>query len=319
MSDTGTTYIDNSTLSAVSQCSTQALLRYGLDYTTIDESALLLSGQAGHEAVAVHLKGGTKDEALAVLEELYAAWAEANLPPDDRLAFDNFSMIVATWIDRHPLDRFPFIIDPAMVEVGFAYPLTPDGKFVLTGRADWLARDRDTRALYVIDNKFTSRVDRYWAKQFKLSSQMIGYAWGVGQTLGEDVAGCYINAIETSKLPSDPVRKCKDHATPYSECGHLHARSELIGPIPITAEHTASWLLTAKHNAKRFADLKRRYGSLEYLDFVPQEGFFNRACKDCGFMDFCTSGRRLDLVSSMLTKSHWEPFDVTGLAKGDAA
>jgi len=39
--------------------------------------------------------------------------------------------------------------------------------------------------------------------------------------------GAYINAIEFSRLPSSD-RRCTVHAVAYSECGHLHANSDLL-------------------------------------------------------------------------------------------
>ena len=52
-------FIDNSTLKSMAKCSTQALVRYGLDYASREERAPLKSGAAGHLALETYYRGKT--------------------------------------------------------------------------------------------------------------------------------------------------------------------------------------------------------------------------------------------------------------------
>ena len=103
MAATEPLYIDNSTLRAMANCSTQALMRYALGYTTLEERATLRSGTAYHEAAEAHFKGASPGAALAVFEASYREWAEEHVPIDDRLSYANTARIVGHWLDTHPL------------------------------------------------------------------------------------------------------------------------------------------------------------------------------------------------------------------------
>lgn len=307
-------YIDNSTLKAVSRCSTEALIRYALGYTTQEEKAPLKSGTAGHEALAVWFKGGTKEEALAKFDEEYKEWAEENVMPDDRLSYSNVYKILDNWFDTHPLDSFSYAFKPDFVEVGFAHPLTDEGDIVLTGRMDAVVFPRQGRGLYVLDNKFTGSIKPAWIKGFMMDSQMSGYNWAAWKLTGEFPSMSYINAIELSKIPSDPTRKCSKHKMYYSECGLLHGKQEQI-IVERSVEQIEEWRKTAIHLARKFWDLIKTKKSWELLHKVRMQGMFTGACNFCSLQDFCSTGRRLDMVNTMLVYEPWKPYNYS---QGDA-
>lgn len=300
-------YIDNSTLKSVARCSTEAVLRYHHDYASREEAAPLKSGFAGHEALAVWYRGGTKAEAMAKYEGVYRIWAEENVSPDDRLSYSNTSRIMDYWFDTHPVAKFPFKVHPEFVEVGFQVPLLADGSIIFVGRMDMIVEDFDG-SWFVDDHKFTGRISEQWLKALRVDSQLTGYIWAAQQHTAKPVYGAYITACEFKKLPSDPTRKCKTHATMYDECAHLHFDSQLIGPIHRTDYQIEQWHTTAVFLARKFQDLTKRYGHLKAIHKVRMQGVFHNACAWCNFYDFCASGRPLNMIDSFMIKDPWRPF-----------
>ncbi|MAH44929.1 hypothetical protein CMI37_03820 [Candidatus Pacearchaeota archaeon] len=311
--------VDNSILNAVASCSTEAVLRYVYHYTTLDEAATLRSGSAGHDAMAVWLRGGTKDAALDAFTAAYYDWSAANnIPRDDRLAFNNIYTILDYWFDKNPVADLPYRVAPDLIEVGFAYPLDPDGEFTFCGRMDAIVGDITSSSIYPLDHKFTGNLTPYFKKRFRNDSQMSGYVWGAQQSTSRLIPGVYINAIELRRLPSDPVRRCRTHGTSYAECGYLHATYELIGPITRSDAEIDEWRRTAIHLARRFRDLLRRFPTLDDLWRVRTQGKFHGSCAFCHFNDFCAVGRPMNLVDSMLRRERWEPFTYAFKGRADA-
>ena len=308
------TYIDNSILDAVSSCSSEAVLRYVLGLTTRKEAAHLQAGSWGHKAMETWFRGGTKAEAMTVFTDGYRPWIEQAFADgekvEDRLSYENCAAILEFWFDSHDVTRFPWVVEPDLVEIGFSAPLDDAGEYVLVGRIDLVGTDKRTGDSYIVDHKFPGKVSWYWSRQFRMSSALSGYQWAVQNHLdiGKQVVGSYINAIELSKLPSDPVRKCPKHATAYRECGPLHAQAEILGPFTRTPQQLEEWRKTALGLAKRYESLCDTYPTLKQLDRVRMEGMFNGSCRFCQFYDFCTVGRPREYVDSYLEESRWEPY-----------
>lgn len=317
--------LDNSALVAVARCSTEAWLRYYLGYTTVEERAPLKAGTSGHEAMAVWFRGGTREEVLdtfangAILPDGkrsshgYQAWADENVPLNpktgalDRLSHENTSAVLAAWLDTHPVHAFPFRIrGPEYVEIGFAYPLADD--VVICGRIDAVAESLEDHELYIVENKFPGRINDMFTKPFAMGSQGSTYLWAAGQHMSGSVLGMYVNAVEFSKLPSDTKRKCTIHGVVFAECGQLHANSDLL-IVHRTPEQIEAWKENALALARRFARLIKAFPTLDYMEFVPQEGWFNGLCGQCGFFDFCKTGRR---NMGMLVYDPWNPLDSSG-------
>lgn len=328
-------FIDNSTLSSVA-CSTEAVMRYGHGMTSQEERAYLKAGTSGHAAVAAWFKGSSKEEALDVFaygspceqcqgtgnvdgacakctgtgrqRDGFKQWADDNQPPGDRLSFENTSRILSHWLDTHPVSALPVIIDPALVEIGFAFPLTDDGSIVFCGRIDALVRAKQTGDCYVWENKFPGSVNPTYVRQFYLGSQLSGYQWAAEQHTNVPVMGSFVSACEFSKLPSSD-RKCSTHAVQYAECGHLHAKYELLGPINRTPEALVEWRKTAIHLALKFRDLITRFPKLEQIHKVRMQGTFFNRCQFCAMFEWCRTGRRLDMVPALLMYEPWKPWD----------
>lgn len=238
-----------------------------------------------------------------------------------------------------PALKLPFGVNKKLLEVGFQVPLSDecvcghplarhkDGggcqwrrrcgciefkhAYIFYGRLDGLVTAEHDNSLYVLDHKTTGRLTPWKAEEYRYDSQMSGYTWAAQQTLGQTVAGVYINAIELSVLPSDPVRICKNnkfnHGVPYAECGQLHMNSQFL-VYTRSADQLDEWRKTALHLAKRYRDLRERFKGLEDLHRVRTQGTFHGACGFCNFKDFCSAGRPLQYVESMLVRSPWRPF-----------
>lgn len=327
-------YLDNSTLAAISRCSTEAFVRYFAGYTSPEERATLRSGSAAHESIAVYFRTGDAEQALAKFAESYEAWAEENVSPTDRLSYANTSRILGEWFRSHPLHELPFKVDPEMVEIGFAYPLLDEGTclcghsealhnpdcdsvdcncpefcvLVICGRIDALANGIEIPELHVIEHKTTGNISPYWLKKFRMDSQNSTYLWAAQQHTGRPVTHSFLNAIEFAKIPSDPSKKCKTHAVTYDECGHLHSTFELL-VVTRTPTQIEEWKKSATHLARRFRELTLRFPDIKSLHKVRMQGMFNGSCPNCALHDFCVVDRPLAMVGSMLVHDPWSPFD----------
>jgi hypothetical protein len=338
----GTVYVDNTTLRAVQACESEAALRYVLGYGMPGDQHPLECGTAIHEVLADYFRGKPASYCLRKYELLYRGYAEeAGLEQSDnpmaRLGWQNTSLILDEWFATHPLRGFPFRVHPNMVEVGFEYPLDDEcvcghreakhdaqrgcayrGRcgctayrpaFVLWGRLDAIVQSEHDRALYVLDHKTTGRISPYWVEKFRNDSQMCGYVWAAQKTLGQPVTGIYINAIELSKLPDDPVRKCRAHGTVYAECGRHHMRSELL-IFTRSPDQLEEWRLTALKLARQYRDLLRSIPDLRTaLTKTRMEGTFTGACGFCTFAPFCQAGRPLQYADTMLIQAPWRPYE----------
>lgn len=300
-------FVDNTILVSVARCSTLDVTRHGLGLVATEERATLRSGTAIHEALAVWFRGGTHDEAMAALDASYREFAEEHVQTTDRLAWDNVRRIIDFWLVTHPLSALPFTIDPAMVEIGFAFPLTDEGDIVFCGRLDALAAYNG--GLYTVENKSTWNVSRDWLSTFANDSQLSGYTWAAMQHAAQPVVGTMLNAIEISKIP-DSDRRCDKHATPYYECGHLHnaEKHQIVIPTrsPIQIEE---WRKTAIHLARKHADLIRRFQELKDIQKVRTQGTFNGHCRFCAFNGWCVTGRTMEYALNNFIFEPWSPYD----------
>lgn len=312
-------YVDTSLLRDVARCSTLAGLRHISGYTTNEDSAPLRAGSAFHRLAEVWLKGGTKVEALAAFAEDYLPWAlgPGAVPTGDRLHPDNLTAILNAWLDSHPLAAFPFTVDPALVEIGFAFPLVPDGSIVFTGRMDGIVTGLDDRELYVLEHKSTGRIDTPWVEQWYTDPQVSGYIWAARQHVGRRVVGVYIDAVQFSRLPSDPTKRCTKHGVPYAECGFMHMESHLM-PVTRTDEELAAWHKDALHLARRYHDMLTRFPALTDVPRLRTQGKWNGQCRFCGFRKWCQIGRPMRLVDSFMTYDPWKPYDYSQGAKGES-
>lgn len=267
-----------------------------------------MAGKAAHASLASYFtSGGNRIGAMNELKAQYEEWAMNNVPPDDRLSWENIYTIMDEYYIDHPIQRFPFLPVEESAERGTIVKLIEGiDYFALLDLAGY---EKAVGGQYVIDHKTTGRITEWWAKQFRIGSQLTGYMWSMQVATGNPVVGAYVNAIEFGKLPAPVEKKCRTHKVNYSECWRKHAKWELF-IANRTPEMIEKWKVDAIQLAKRFEGLKKIFGGrLELLPFVPQQGVFNGSCTFCQFRDFCAAERRPELVESMLIYAPWRPWD----------
>ncbi len=312
-------YVDNSTLSTFANCSFKAWLRYLQHLTTKEERAELLSGTAGHEALAYHYRGRSINDSLSEFSLQYQSWAVANVMAGERLAWSNVYPILTYWIQTHQVEKLPYRVDPSLVEVPFEVALDEHGDYILIGRIDLIPTMGN--AYYILDHKFTGKVSGYWSGQFRMGSQPSSYCYGArhglvnGKPLNLPVAGALINAIELSRVPTDDKRKCKTHGMSYSECGVYHPNHQLLGPFPRDEHMLEQWRADALMLAKKLKQLKEQVPNLEMAHLVAQEGAFTGHCRFCEAENTCLTGRDPVLMQANLVRSVWDPRERTEVRK----
>lgn len=296
------TIVDNSTLTAVAACDTQASLRYVLGLTMQEDQAPLQAGTLAHAVLAGHLSGNIAFAATAIDE--YRQWSKDAVPERDRLTAANVEAVLARWIETHPISGLPFTVKPELVEVGFAVPLVDDIVFV--GRMDALVQDAQG-AWWVLEHKTTGRLDETWRRRYRSSAQITGYVWAAQQYLQAPVVGCFVNGIEFGRLPTD-TKKCRTHGTPYAECGPQHARFDML--VEQRAPHQlTAWRDDAIRLARQFQALKAAVPTAEAVPNMPMQGQFTGACTWCQFRDFCGVGRPPAMTSTIMRYDPWSPYE----------
>jgi hypothetical protein len=297
---------DNSRLGGTASCSSMAATAYVCGYQGRGEPAPRKAGKDTHVSLAEFFKTrGDVEVAMKVFEAEYRAFAEQNVPPGDRLSWENLEIIMREYYDQHPIERFPFDPIEGSEEQAISAMLTDNVE--AWGILDLRSREKTTGARYVVDHKTTGRITSWWTKQFRLGSQLSQYIWLDAQESGEIVTGAFINAIEFGKLPSGTA-KCYKHKVPKNECMRYHAKWELL----ITSRSSAaiqSWLNDARALARKFELIGKACTSIEMIQYMPQEGRFNGSCTFCQFRDFCDAGRKPELVEAMLVYAPWEPWN----------
>ena len=312
-------YIDNSMISSFLTCTMKGWTRYGLGLTTRDERAELLSGQAGHAALAAFHHSGNREDALKVFDVIYKLWGSQNVDPNDRLAWHNCRTVVEVFLSNHPTGSpmWQYVPDPQFIEVPFEVPLDDHGDFILMGRIDLIAKYNQH---YVVnENKYTGRIDETWKRKFRLDSQLSSYFYACkyglvgGQQLSLPIMGGFITAIQLSKLPSDPVRKCREHGVKYVECSPRHVKWEIFGPLPREEALLQGWRADALATARRMKAVWEAAPSVEYAPTISQEGLFTGACRWCELQETCITGRDPRRMLASLIYKKWDPRERAGV------
>lgn len=260
----------------------------------------------------------------------------------DRLSHANIRTILEAWFDKHTLDSFPWITVPKWVEVPVAMPLRKwkttclcghrlrdhDGTretcdlcdcnqyrdtIIHVGKLDLLAKlRRDPSVLCPVDHKSTGQLNGRFVAQFQIDSQLTGYMADAGyhcDTPPHKLVA-YVNAIELSILPTSE-RKCGTHKVPYEECGPLHMKCQVIGPIERSKGQIEEWKDTAVDLAKRHHMLLSYNERLVHQ--LRMEGTFNGSCGYCEFREWCLQDRSYQQIDGMFSKTPWTPWDHAAL------
>ena len=291
---------------ATAKCTTQTAVEFVHGYQGRDEPAPRKCGKDIHTSLAAYFRTHNAKHAMKVLEAEYKEFAEQNVPPGDRLSWGNVEVIMGEYYRTHGIDKFPFEPVEGSAETAITAMLTDEVE--LWCMLDLLTREKQVGMLYPLDHKTTGKITSWWTKQFRLGSQFTGYTWAAAKKTGEVVPGMYVNAIEIGLLPQSK-NKCRTHGVPYPECKQYHTKWELLVTTR-SPEAINAWLQDARALAKRFQMIQQGFGgSMELVQYAPQEGKFNGSCTFCQFRDFCDAGRRPELVNQMLVHAPWEPWN----------
>ncbi len=298
--------VDNSALMAKRTCTLKWALGYCLGLQVKGERADSLAGKAIHAAVAQHRRGFDGPTSLKAFDDMYRAWSETH-PVEERLSHANLNDILATYLAAHSLSKMPFVPIAQYVEAGITVPLCEGiNVFALI---DCPAQDAQTGALVAVDTKSTGNITAWWTKKYRLSSQLIEYAWAMEQAFQQPCERVYVDAIEMKKLPDMSSTKCRTHKVAQSECRLMHAKWELL-VVNVSAAKKEQWRRDAIQTALecRALDPAVKAVGVNGLSAWPQEGMFNNGCTFCDYADFCAGDRSPQLAASLLEYRPWEPW-----------
>lgn len=156
------------------------------------------------------------------------------------------------------------------------------------GRIDAILRD--SNLLWVADHKTSSRGGKEFVDAFRLSRQTLGYAWAGQKLLGEQVAGCILNAVVV-KPPTLKLFNNTDlerHTFFYSQ--------DLLSEWEEGMKHVISDLVSC---------LVRGY--------FPQHALsFKSPCAMCDYNENCPlplKDRKGDLESALFQNVTWSPLE----------
>lgn len=325
-------HVDNTILSAVAECDTQAIVRYVWDLDRADKLDLsppLYAGQSAHEALAVWFKTDQNTEAaLRAFEVLYRGWPEEHgVEPGDRFSYANLSGILEHWFRTRGTDGLPFVPlasedGGVLAELSLQAPLYEDevGRIIFTGLIDLPVQEERTGRFCIVDHKTTGNM---WdiGQKYRMDAQLSGYQWLANETLGREYGiefdGVGVNAVDFSKMPASGT-KCREHGVQYAECGSAHQKSQLLFPIMRPPEEIAEWKATATELALRYREMVAAFGGEagKDLGWIRTQGKFGGACPWCPLMEWCGLQRpRRALVSERsFVEREWRPQDERGLS-----
>jgi len=204
--DIKTVYLSGSSLSDLS-CFTKAYYKHHLEI--VRESGLAAQfGTAVHKALAAFYSSKASDRSLSILVDAFnSVWT---LEGDDVRNSVIAEKIFRAYFETFGVDEnFRVYIDEQgpFIEREFNVPLfTKDGvNYVLTGTID-MVLESSTGELIVVDHKTTRTLGNEFLNKHSLSSQMMGYCFGLSQLTGKKVNKYIINGLQVAKTKQTVVR-----------------------------------------------------------------------------------------------------------------
>jgi hypothetical protein len=295
--------VDNTLLYDVAVCDARAIARHVLKLRGTEEKVAADVGNCYHPALEQHFRGADKASVVGTLEREHRKLFPNQIQPDDdKYTLENCRKIMGRYCDVRPIDRFPFVAIEFEKTVG--WPLAEG--IIFYAKRDLLVQDKQSGMLAPLDHKTTGNITDWWSRKYRMCSQMSGYVWLTQQMTGQLGGECYVNAIETKRVP-DSSKKCPSHKVPYSECGVEHVKFELF-IYSRELQMLEAWKRDAIILAKRFDMLRTAFPSVEYLPFANRNGAFNDGCTFCEFKKWCSTGFNQSMQSGLVVYEAWEPW-----------
>lgn len=266
-------YMDSTMLSAWKSCKYKWYIAHGRNLRPPGSNIHLTAGgalAAGTEA-ARRAQFGRSDP-LAVDDLMHAAigpflreWKDCPSDPEHPKNIHNtLHALERYFTNYHPL------YDPAQplrradgtptTEFTFSIPLEidhPSGvPFIYCGRFDLLGRYTDNGRLVILDEKTTGSLGAYWARQWDMRGQFIGYIWAC-RKLGYEIEDVLVRGIGIMKTDivfmSVPLR--------YSESQLLRWERDLYAELDMLKHFHKE-----NYYPQNWADACSSYGGCPFTD-----------------------------------------------------
>jgi len=303
---------DNTLLEDFAKCEAAGIVRHVFGLRGLKEKVAADIGNAYHAALEGHFMGREKRSVVEIFEGEYdKIIPPGEQPEEERFARINCIKILERFCDTRPVDGFPF--EPVSFEEIKGVPIDENGDYVFWAKRDMLVREKATGAYAVVDHKTTQRITDWFARRFRLTSQLTGYVWLTSEEMKQAVTTAYVNGIEVAKLP-DSSRKCTKHSTPgnpkkFIECSAEHANFQLFQYIR-KPEQIAKWKQDALIGMKRAEFMKGAFGhDLGLVKYAMRNGAFNGNCMFCEFADWCAGDFEVGLAGDYTVLEKWGPWD----------
>lgn len=295
---------DNSLLKDYCNCIAMAVAKHVHGLRGKGEKIAADIGNAYHFAMEHFFRRQPKDVVVGVFEQAYDRIIKpGEYPEEERFAKGNCVKILERFCDVKKVDSFPF----EMVETERVKGIEIEEGYVFWVRRDMLVKEKATGLFAVVDHKTTGRLTDWFARNFRLASQLTGYSWFTQQETGQIVGSVYVNGIEVAKLP-DSNRKCSVHKVPYYECGGKHANFQLYHYIR-TPEQVEKWLQDVKVLMKQVKRMFEGFVSLHTLPYAMRNGSFNEHCRFCEMAKWCRQGFSMQTMEDYVVVDPWKPWE----------
>lgn len=298
---------DNTMLCDFASCEAQALAKHKFGLVSKAEKIAADMGNAYHAGLELHFNGASKRDVTAKFEEEYdKVIPPGETPPEDRFGRKNCVTIMERYCDVRPVDKMPWIV--VETEAVRGMPLDDSGEFIFWVKRDLVGKDKQSGALVPVDHKTTGKLTSWWARQWRLTSQLSGYCWFTGQEFGQPIGESYINALEISLLPTSNKR-CNRHSTPgnpvkYSQCYPQHANFQIYQYTRSQAQ-IDKWRSDALIIAKGAELAMRAFYDVSMLQYARRNGAFTGSCTFCDFKEWCVQGFAPEMAGSVAVYDPW--------------
>jgi len=298
---------DNTLLTDVAKCKVMAVTKHVFGLRGKAEKIAADIGNAYHAGLELHFRGERKREISAKFEQEYdKVIPPGESPREERFDKMNCVKIMEKYVDSRPIEQFPFDVSSFEEIKGCA--LDGVGKYIFWVKQDMVGKDRRSGELSPVDHKTTGNMTAWWAKKFRLVSQLSGYCWFIGRETGQHVGLCYINGLEIRKIP-DSGRRCKIHGVPYSQCGEEHVNFQLYR-YTRSPEQLEKWKQDALMLAGMFEMYSKAFNDLKLLPYAPRDGAFNEGCVFCEFKEWCVKGFDPVWQDEYTVYDPWKPWEI---------
>ena len=296
---------DNTMLCDFAGCDASAIAKYVFGLRGRGEKIAADMGNAYHSALELHFHGGSKRDVTVLFEREYDKVIPPGEQPEEaRFGRKNCITIMERYCDTRPVDKMPWTVVETEVVRGIV--LDDKGEFIFWVKRDILGQDKQTGFYVPVDHKTAGNLSAWWARKWRLTSQLSGYCWFTGQEYGQPVKECYVNALEVKKLP-DSSRRCAAHGVKYIECGPEHANFQIYA-YRLSQEQLNKWKSDALIIAKQAKILMQAFGDINLLPYARRNGAFNDSCVFCEFKEWCAGDFSPGLAEVLTIYDPWEPW-----------